>query len=144
MLHSRRAAMAEASCTATLTAIGITPRTAQSPRLTQGHFDRELRLWVSDGFTRQSWKEDGQVWHETRDRLVMREDEIIRVGIVNDTPSVRVISMGDKRPMLRIRPGEAASIDLFVDSLEPFEIAVVGQPPLSRPVQVRPSVLASV
>lgn len=135
--------MAEASCTATLAAIGITPRTAQSPRLTQGHFDRELRLWVSDGFTRQSWKEDGQVWHETRDRLVMREDEIIRVGIFNDTPSVRVISMGDKRPMLRIRPGETASIDLFVDSLEPFEIAVVGQPPLSRPVQVRPSPTAS-
>ena len=131
--------MAEASCTATLAAIGITPRTLQPPRLTQGHIDRELRLWVSDGFTRQSWKEDGQAWTETRDRLVMREDEIIRVGIFNDTPSVRVISMGDKRPMLRIRPGETAAIDLFVDSLEPFEIAVVGQPPLSRPVKVRPS-----
>ncbi len=143
MLHSRRAAMAEASCTATLAAIGITQRTLQSPRITQGHCDRELRLWVSDGFTRQSWKEDGEVWTETRDRLVLREDEIIRVGIFNDTPSVRVISMGDKRPMLRIRPGETAIIDLFVDCLEPFEIAVVGQPPLSRPVKVRPSQTAS-
>lgn len=131
--------MAEASCIATLAGIGITTRTTMPPRITQGDVDRELRLWVSDGFTRQSWKEDGQVWHETRDRLMMREDEIIRVGIFNDTPSIRVISMGDKRPMLRIRPGETASIDLFVDSLEPFEIAVVGQPPLSRPVRVRPS-----
>ena len=139
MLHSRHTAMAEASCVATLAAIGITPRTTLPPRITQEHCDRELRLWVSDGFARQSWKEDGQIWQETRDRLVMREDEIIRVGIFNDTPSVRVISMGDKRPMLRIRPGETASIDLFVDSVDPFEIAVVGQPPLSRPVRVRPS-----
>jgi hypothetical protein len=46
--------------------------------------------------------------------------------------------------MLRIRPGETACIDLLVDSLEPFEIAVVGQPPLSRPVHVRPNQNASV
>ena len=137
MLHARRAAMAEASCAATLAAIGITSANAAPRRMTQGEIDRELRLWVSDGFCRQTWNEQGHVWSEVRDKLVMREDEIVRISILNDTPSVCVISFGDRRPLLRIRAGEAAAIDLFVDSNEPFEISVVGQPPLSRPVKVR-------
>lgn len=137
MLHARRAAMAEASCTATLAAIGITPAHAAPARTTQGQFDRELHLRVSDGFTRQSWRNGLQTWNETRDTLAMLKDEIVRITIVNDTPAVRVISLGDGRPMLRIRSGEAARIDLFVDSFDPFEISVVGQPPLSRPVRVR-------
>ena len=139
MLHARRATMAEASCAATLAAIGITSASAAPRRMTQGEIDRELRLRVSDGFCRQTWNDQGEVWTETRDRLVMREDEIVRIGILNDTSSVRVISFGDRRPLLRIRAGETATIDLFVDSREPFEISVVGQPPLSRPVQVRAS-----
>ena len=105
--------------------------------MTQGEIDRELRLWVSDGFCRQTWNEQGHVWSEVRDKLVMREDEIVRISILNDTPSVCVISFGDRRSLLRIRAGEAAVIDLFVDNNEPFEISVVGQPPLSRPVKVR-------
>ncbi|MDP3493102.1 MAG: hypothetical protein Q8R82_08295 [Hyphomonadaceae bacterium] len=137
MLHARRAAMAEASCTATLAAIGITSIHAASTRTTQGQFDRELHLRVSDGFTRQSWRNGLQTWNETRDTLAMEKDEIVRITIVNDTPAVRVVSLGDGRAMLRIRPGDAACIDLFVDSFDPFEIAVVGQPPLSRPVRVR-------
>ena len=130
MLHARRAAMAEASCTATLAAIGITPANVAPARTTQGQFDRELHLRVSDGFTRQSWRNGFQTWNETRDTLAMLKDEIVRITIVNDTPAVRVISLGDGRPMLRIRPGEASCIDLFVDSFDPFEIAVVGQPSL--------------
>lgn len=137
MLHARRAAMADASCAATLAAIGITSANAAPRRMTQGEIDRELRLWVSDGFCRQTWKEQGHVWSEVRDKLVMREDEIVRISILNDTPSVCVISFGDRRSLLRIRAGEAAVIDLFVDNNEPFEISVVGQPPLSRPVKVR-------
>lgn len=144
MLHSRRAAMAEASCTATLAAIGISSAAAAPTRMTQGQIDRELRLWVSDGFSRQTWNDNGDVWTETRDTLAMREDEIVRISILNDTPSVCVISFGDRRPMLRIRPGEASSVDLFVDSREPFEIAVVGQPPMSRPVRVRASEQVSI
>lgn len=137
MLHARRAAMAEASCTATLAAIGINSVHASPTRTTQGQFDRELHLRVSDGFTRQSWRDGLQTWNETRDTLAMHKDEIVRITIVNDTPAVRVVSLGDGRPMLRIRSGEAACIDLFIDSFEAFEIAVVGQPPLSRPVRIR-------
>lgn len=137
MLHQRREAMAAASCTATLAAIGITPTAAPPTRAAHNEFDRELRLTVGDGFTRQTWVRAGQQWSETRDTLSMHEDEIVRVRIYNDTASVRVISFGDTRPMLRIRPREIATLDLFVDSLVPFEISVVGQPPLSRPVKVR-------
>ena len=137
MLHARRAAMAEASCTATLAAIGINSVHASPTRTTQGQFDRELHLRVSDGFTRQSWRDGLHTWNETRDTLAMHKDEIVRITIVNDTPAVRVVSLGDGRPMLRIRAGEAACIDLFIDSFETFEIAVVGQPPLSRPVRIR-------
>lgn len=139
MLSSRREAMAAASCAAALAAIGISPANAGPLRAPHNEIDRELRLRISDGFSRQTWAHSGQQWTETRDTLSMHEDEIVRVSIFNDTPSVRVISFGDTRPHLRIRPGEGASIDLFVDQLDPFEIAVVGQPPLSRPVKVRAS-----
>lgn len=137
MLLQRRAAMATASCTATLAAIGITPIAVPSARAPHNEFDRELRLMIGDGFTRQTWVQAGRQWSETRDTLAMHADEIVRIRVFNDTASVRVISFGEARPMLRVRPGQYETIDLVVDSLAPFEISVVGQPPMSRPVRVR-------
>ncbi len=137
MLSSKREAMAAAGCAATLAGIGITPANAPPTRAARDEFDRELRLSIGNAFSRQTWVQSGRQWSETRDALSVAEDEIIRVRIFNDTPGVRVVSFGDARPMLRIRPDEWATIDLFVEDGEPFEIAVVGQPPLSRPVKVR-------
>jgi hypothetical protein len=143
MLSSKREAMAAASCAATLAGIGISPASAAPVRAPNNEIDRELRLAISDGFARQLWVNGGGSWTETRDVLAMHEDEIIRVVIFNDTPGVRVISFGDNRPHLRIRPGEMKSLDLAIDSSEPFTIAVVGQPPISRPVKVRANDSAS-
>jgi len=137
MLHSRRAALAANNCAATLAGIGITPAGVRPMRAPHNEIDRELRLSISEAFARQTWVQGGRAWTETRDVLAMHEDEIVRVIVFNDTPGVRVIAFGDHRPHLRIRPGEMQALDLFIDSLEPFAIAVVGQPPLSRPVSVR-------
>lgn len=137
MLSSKREAMAAAGCAATLAGIGITPVDAPPTRASRDEFDRELRLSIGDAFSRQTWVHGGRQWSETRDALSMHEDEIVRVRIFNDTPGVRVVSFGDGRPMLRVRPGEWATLDLFIEGGEQFEIAVVGQPPLSRPVKVR-------
>lgn len=129
--------MAANSCAATLAGIGITPAGAQPMRAPRNEIDRELRLSISEAFARQTWVQSGRAWTETRDVLAMHEDEIVRVIVFNDTPGVRVISFGDHRPHLRVRPGEMQALDLFIDSLESFVIAVVGQPPLSRPVRIR-------
>jgi hypothetical protein len=137
MLSSKRDAMAAASCAATLASIGIMPADTRPTRAANNEFDRELRLTISDAFSRQMWVSSGRSWIETRDVLAMNEDEIVRIIVFNDTPAVKVISFGDNRPHLRIRPGEMKSLDLTVDSREPFTIAVVGQPPMSRPVKVR-------
>lgn len=143
MLSFKREAMAAAGCAATLAGIGITPINAPPTRAQRDEFDRELRLSIGNAFSRQTWLRAGQQWSETRDALSFHEDEIIRVRIFNDTPGVRVVSFGDTRPMLRVRPNEWATIDLFVEGGETFEIAVVGQPPLSRPVKVRPDASAT-
>lgn len=137
MLVERRDAMAAASCAATLAGIGIMPAHARPARAAHNEYDRELRLTISDAFSRQTWVQGGRAWTETRDVLAMQEDEIVRVIVFNDTQGVRVISFGDGRPHLRIRPGEMQALDLFVDNVEAFVIAVVGQPPMSRPVRVR-------
>ena len=62
----------------------------------------------------------------------------MRITIANDTPTVRVVSVGANR-IFRIRPGETANVDLAVRSLMPFSIDVVGVPAFTRPVTVRPS-----
>jgi hypothetical protein len=137
MQSLQRDVMAETACSAMLAEIGISSISAPA-RTTQGPPDREVRLQLSDGFTRQTWGRDGEVWTETRDIIALNESEIVRIAILNDTPATRVVSLGDGRPMLRLRSGEARALDLLVDSRMTFEIAVVGQPALSRPVKVRP------
>jgi hypothetical protein len=138
-LTKRRDAMAAATCTAILAGVGILPANAEASRHEDFEIDRELVLAVSDGFSRQTWRHAGQVWNETRDELMMHEDERIRVHITNDMPGVRVISLGDDMPVRRVRTGETITIDLTISRLAGFMISVVGQPALSRPVRVRPS-----
>lgn len=125
------------SYAAALAGIGITPAGAQPMRAPHHEIDRELRLTISDAFARQTWVQSGRAWSETRDVLVMHECEIVRMIVFNDTLSVRVVSFGGHRTHLRIRPSEMQALDLFIDNLEPFVIAVFGQPPMSRPVKIR-------
>lgn len=136
-LIARRDAMAVATCTAILAGIGIASASAEHQRHEDFEIDRELVLAVSDGFSRQTWRHAGQVWNETRDTLLMHEDERVRVYITNDMPGVRVISFGDDQPARRVRMGQTVAIDLTISRLAGFSIAVVGQPALSRPVRIR-------
>ncbi|MDP3739717.1 MAG: hypothetical protein Q8R02_20180 [Hyphomonadaceae bacterium] len=135
-------AMAAATCVAILAGIGISPAFAEPQRHEDFEVDRELVLAVSDGFSRQTWRYAGQVWSETRDTLLMHEDERVRVYITNDMPGVRVISFGDDQPARRVRAGETISADLTMDHARGFTIAVVGQPAFSRPVRVRANYVA--
>jgi hypothetical protein len=130
-------AMAAATCGTILAGIGILPAHAEPQRHEDFEVDRELVLAVSDGFSRQTWRYAGQVWSETRDTLLMHEDERVRVYITNDMPGVRVISFGDDEPVRRVRTGDTVAIDMTISRLAGFSIAVVGQPALSRPVRVR-------
>ena len=123
---------------AILASIGITPAHAEPLELEDVELDRELQMRISNGFTTQIWAYAGQVWKETADILALHEDELVRISIANDTPTVRVVSVGPTR-MLRIRPGETANVDLAVRSRAPFSIDVVGVPAFSRPVEVRAS-----
>ena len=132
-------AMAVAACTALVASIGILPAYAEPQRHEDLEIDRELSLAVSDGFSRQTWRHAGQVWKETRDALLMHEDERVRVYITNDMPGVRAISLGDDQPVRRIRTGETFAIDLTISRLAGFSIAAVGQPALPRPVRIRAS-----
>jgi hypothetical protein len=132
-----REAMASAAAAAVLASIGISSANAEQQRHADFEVDRELALAVSDGFARQTWRQAGQVWTETRDTLSMHEDERVRVYVTNDMPGARVISFGDGQPVQRVRPGETIAVDLTIERAESFLISVVGQPALSRPVRVR-------
>lgn len=140
MLTSREI-MVATNAAAILASIGITPAHAEPLELEDSELDRELQMRISNGFTTQIWAYEGQVWKETADTLALHEDECVRISIANDTPTVRVVSVGPSR-MLRIRPGETAIVDLAVKSLNPFSIEVVGVPAFSRPVAVRASYAA--
>jgi len=133
---THRESMTAATSAAILAGIGISSASAEHQALEDFEIDRELRMRISNGFTTQIWTYGGQVWKETQDTLSFHEDERVRISVRNDTPDVRVVSAGHDR-MLRIRPGETASIDLTVASLEAFSIDVVGLPAFSRPVKVR-------
>ncbi|HEX5007408.1 MAG TPA: hypothetical protein VFV70_09870 [Hyphomonadaceae bacterium] len=120
---------------AILAGIGILP--SNVPPLTRNILiDRELILSVSDGFTRQSWVQDGRVNRETRETLSMDDGEHVRITIANDTPGVHVIALGDGR-MLRLSAGKSGSIDVSARRGDEFSIDVVGQPAFSRPVKVK-------
>lgn len=106
-------------------------------RAPHGEFDRELRLAIGDGFTRQTWVEAGRHWSETRDTLAMHAGEIVRIRVFNDTAGICLIAFGNARLMLRVRPGQCETLDLLLDSLTHVEIYVIGQPPMSRPARVR-------
>jgi hypothetical protein len=136
---TRREAIAASAATVVLAGIGISPAHADVRHFDEGEIDRELSLAISDGFSRQTWRYAGQVWTETRDTLSFHEDEHIRVYVTNDMLGVRVISLGDDRPVRRVRPGETIAIDLMVDGVDDFIISVAGQPAISRPVRVRAS-----
>ena len=135
-MHTRSETMVAVIAAAILAGIGITPRHAEPLELDDVELDRELQMRISKGFTTQIWAYAGQVWKETPDILALHEDECVRISIANDTPVVRVVSVGPTR-ILRIRPGETANVDLAVRSLAPFSIDVVGVPAFSRPVSVR-------
>ena len=132
---TRRETLASGTAAAILAGIGISPAGAQ-PLPHDEASDRELRLAVSDGFTRQTWIYGGQRWSETRDTLVFHEDETIRITIANDQRGDRVIALGEDQ-MIRVKEGEARSVVMRVASLAPFAIAVADQPMISRMVQVR-------
>jgi hypothetical protein len=121
---------------AILAGVGITPVDAEPLEFEDVELDRELQMRISNGFTTQIWAYAGQVWKETADTLALHEDELVRITIANDTPTVRVVSVGPER-ILRIRPGETANVDLAVRSRAPFSIDVVGVPAFTRPVTVR-------
>ena len=135
-MSTRRETMVATTAAAILAGIGITPAHAESQELKDSALDRELQMRISNGFTTQIWAYGGQIWKETADILSLHEDECVRISISNDTPVVRVVSVGHLH-MLRIRPGETAAVDLAVKSLEAFSIDVVGVPAFSRPVTVR-------
>ncbi len=132
---SHDTAIAPEISTAILAAIGIAPLGSQ-PLVHAGLVNRELKLSVSDGFSRQTWEQEGEVRHEARDTLLLDQNEHIRITVTNDMPGVRVVSVGDGR-LLRIRPGESASMDVGARSTGGFTIAVVGEPAVSRQVYVR-------
>ena len=136
-MNKHSEAMASAAATAVLASIGISPAHAERQRHSDFEIDRELSLAVSDGFTRQTWRQAGQVWTETRDTLSMREEERVRIYVTNDMPGARVISFGDENPVQRVRTGETIAVDLTITRPDSFVISVVGQPALSRPVRVR-------
>jgi hypothetical protein len=120
---------------AILAAIGITPLRSQ-PLTRPGFIDRELILSVSDGFSRQTWVREGQVRRETQDTLCLDPHEQVRITISNDMPGVRIISVGDGR-LLRIPSGASASIDVTTPLQGGFTIRVVGEPAVSRPIDVQ-------
>jgi hypothetical protein len=122
---------------ATLAAIGIY-RADGGPEADIGEADCELRLWISDGFTRQAWMEAGERWTETRDTVVFHDDEVARITITNDRPGTRVVSLGRRLGLMRLRPGETRSLTLRIEGLDSFDIAVVGEPMISRPAEIRP------
>jgi FtsP/CotA-like multicopper oxidase with cupredoxin domain len=128
--------MTAAASAAILAGIGISPAFAEPLSHEDFEIDRELRMRISNGFTTQIWAYGGQVWRETQDTLCFHEDERVRISIRNDTPFVRVVTVGHDR-VLRIRPRETASIDLTIASLEAFSIDVVGLPAFSRPARIR-------
>jgi len=127
---------------AILAVIGIV--SSNAPSLTRAGFvSRELLLSVSDGFTRQTWVQDGRVRRETRETLSMDDGEHVRITITNDMPGVRVVTLGDGR-MLRLPAGQSRSIDVSARHGEEFSIDVVGQPALSRPVKAQHKASAGV
>ena len=132
---TRRETLASGTAAAILAGIGISPAHAD-PLPHDASADRELRLAVSDGFTRQTWIYGGQVWNEARDTLVFHEDETIRITIANDQRGDRVIALGEDQ-MIRVKQGEMRSIVMRITSLRTFSIAVADQPMISRLVQVR-------
>lgn len=141
MQVTRRETILAGTAIAILAGIGISPASAEPlpPNTSDGaSADRELRLSVSDGFTRQTWFYAGQVWSETRDTLVFHEDETIRITIANDQRGDRVIALGEDQ-MIRVKQGEIRSVVMRVASLKAFSIAVADQPMFSRTVQVRPN-----
>src|SRR5262245_51590206 len=111
---TRRETLASGTAAAILAGIGISPAHAE-PLPHDASADRELRLAVSDGFTRQTWLYAGQVWSETRDTLVFHEDETIRITIANDQRGDRVILLGEDQ-MVRVRQGEMRSVVMRVSS----------------------------
>jgi hypothetical protein len=127
--------LASGTAAAILAGIGISLAHAE-PLPHDEAWDRELRLAVSDGFTRQTWIYGGQVWSETRDTLVFHENETIRITIANDQRGDRVIALGEDQ-MIRVKQGEMRSVVMRVASLRAFAIAVADQPMISRQVQVR-------
>ena len=135
MQATRRETILAGSAAAILAGIGIFPAHAE-PLPHDESADRELRLMVSDGFTRQFWVYGGQTWSETRDTLTFHEDETIRITIANDQRGDRVIALGEEQ-MIRVKQGEVRSVVMRVASLKPFAIAVADQPMISRQVQVR-------
>jgi hypothetical protein len=136
-MNTYREAMASAAAAAVLASVGISSADAEHPRHADFEVDRELALSVSDGFARQTWRQAGQVWTETRETLSMHEEERVRVYIINDMPGARVISFGEGQPVQRVRPGETVAVDLTIGGPDGFTISVVGQPALSRPVRIR-------
>jgi hypothetical protein len=134
-MSTRRETIVATINAAILAGIGITPAHAEPLELDDAELDRELQMRISNGFTTQIWAYAGQIWKETADTLALHEDEHVRISISNDTPIVRVVSVGPDR-ILRIRPGETANVDLAVRSRTPFSIDVVGVPAFSRPVSV--------
>ncbi len=137
-MPTRRESMVATINAAILASIGISPAHAEPLELQDCELDRELQMRISNGFTTQIWAYAGQVWKETADTVALHEDECVRINIANDTPTVRVVSVGPNR-IVRIRPGETANVDLAVRSCTPFSIDVVGVPAFSRPVSVRAS-----
>jgi len=79
---------------------------------------------------------EGQVRRETRDTLSLDQHEHVRITVSNDMRGVRVVSIGDGR-LLRIPSGASASIDVATHSQDGFTIKVVGEPAVSRPVDVQ-------
>ncbi len=126
--------IAQQNGAAILASIGILPANVR-PLTRNIPVDRELILSVSDGFTRQTWVNDGRVSRETREILSIDDGEHVRITIANDMPGIRVITVGDGR-MLRLTAGQSGSIDVAGRHGDSFLIAVVGQPALSRPMKV--------
>jgi RNase P/RNase MRP subunit p29 len=127
--------IAQQNGAALLAAIGILPSNAQ-PFTRNAFVDRELIITVSDGFTRQTWVVDGRVTRETRETLSITGGELVRITVANDTPNVRVITVGDGR-MLRLSAGQSGSIDVAGQRGAEFAIEVVGRPAFSRLVKVQ-------
>jgi hypothetical protein len=135
-MTTRRDTVAAGSAAAILASIGIFPAFAALEH-EAARIDRELRLSISDGFTRQVWLHAGEQWTETRDVLSFRDEELVRITITNDRPGARVISFGAGRELMRLRPGETRSIVLDIGRPGTFDISVIDQPMITRPAKVR-------